>query len=907
MVLYPKSTSLLPNEIARFLINDNKEVIFTQNFSANKIYKGRIGYRNLENVIFKAIPIFGKPSSMGRLQLVVPAFSPAFEVLINGIVYSFSSSDEDIIIQSDDIPDGFFELDVNSNIVLNLTDTNAKNFGAKLELKTDDLLLSTDIVIGIIPVNSETFDDGNVKIQNNVNFTSGEQKSGIVDFAQGETQKRILFDVPYLIGDGSSTTIAEDSNVNYSIFIFAEGNVTTFYSDKAVNGFKINLERESGFSGKVHWRTILYERSIIEEKVIDISNYQTLFDTTEEYSVLLQPGLNANVWTTDISEDGFTISSDTSFVGKIDLLLIPKLSLANVGVFDETGSVFIPKGEEQVSVSFVTPRPNNQYRVFLQPTDNVRVFFLNKSNEGFTIAVEPDTDFTGTVDWQIHSTALSDTINFEGGNIRSGEPLINIVDLPETSRLGSVIQGIPTMSIIEENGVISSSTNGLQINYNTDVSVNPGLSVVVNNDTISYNNIRVYASIDDVWVEFQNASDFSGTIETDTKIFHARVNKDKLIGIKFGKNDDRGFDPTPHQIVIIGLECVGVQGNIGENILSDTIVGSLNFNSNDVNTVDVQEDFIELLGIKKNEFFTGNSTPVLLDYANSTVGEEDLTVIQLGPALFGSDPEGTDSIRVNAQNAHKSQLRTVTNSDYKSSLKQEFGDFLIDIDVFNYKEAQKAGLLSVDEVAKYYFNTLFFMMIPSFGTSFNILQRETIQRFLDEKVRKSTTVDAIILEPTFIPIDVIVSYSVKEGFSAIDVKDDISQGILNFFDRRKRQLGETITIEALRNNITSSGLSGISMQLNKDPNNEFSNIDYDVDIVPEQYESKFADVQEKQLQEVVRGEIRTLLDKGLIQINQPLFDIQSPSGERDWIYSGDLTLERFEFPILGDIVTEKRN
>jgi hypothetical protein len=906
MVIYPKSTSLLPNEIARFIVNEDRSITFTQNFSANKIYKGRIGYRNLETTRFNAVPIFGKPDSMGRLQLTVPRFAPAFEVLINGIVYSFSSQDEDIIIQSDDIPDGAFTAGTDINIILNLTDETAKNFGAKLELKIPKDTLRTDIIIGQLPINSETFENGNIKIQQNTSFLSGEEKSGVVEVQEGEVQKRVIFDEPYNIGDGTTIVIPQGSNKNYSVFIFAEGNVTTFYSEKATNGFKINIERDSGFTGKIYWRTVLYERSVVEEKAVSLKKYQNAFDTTQPYSIVLQPGLNVNAWVSDINEEGFRVVSDTSFVGPVDFLIIPVQELTNTGTFDESGSIFIPKGQTTAEITFTTARPNNDYRVFLQPSDNVKVFYINKSNEGFILEVEPETDFFGNIDWQVHGTDLSDTIIFEGGNIRSGEPVVNIVDLPETSRLGSVTQGIPTMSIIRENGVISPSTNGLNFNYDTDISINPGLSVVVNNDLISYNNLRVWAFIDEVWVEFQDVNTFTGEIEPTTKVFHVRVNKDKLIGVKFGNNDNRGFDPTPYDIVVIGLECVGSQGNIGENILSPTVVGSLNFNATDVNTADVQESFISLLGVKADEFFSGRSNPVLIDYQGLDVNGTDLSIVQLGGALFGSDPEGTESIRKNTQTAHTSQLRTVTNSDYKSALKQQFGDFLVDVDVFNYKQAQEAGLLSEDEVAKYYFNTLFIMMIPLFGTSFNILQRETINKFLEERVRKHTTIDTVVLEPTFIPIDVIVSYSVKEGFSAIDVKDDISNGILDFFDRRKRALGETITSEAIRNNITSSGLAGLSMQLNKDPNNEFSNIDYDVDIIPEQYESKFADVQETQLQDAIKSEIRTLLDKGLIQVNQPLFDVQSPDGSRDWVFSGDVRLERFEFPLLGDIVTEKR-
>jgi len=65
-------------------------------------------------------------------------------------------------------------------------------------------------------------------------------------------------------------------------------------------------------------------------------------------------------------------------------------------------------------------------------------------------------------------------------------------------------------------------------------------------------------------------------------------------------------------------------------------------------------------------------------------------------------------------------------------------------------------------------------------------------------------------------------------------------------------------------------------------------------------------VQERKLQEVMKREIRNLVGKGLIELKQPLFDVQYPSGERKWIFTGDVQLGRFEFPVLGDLVIERK-
>jgi hypothetical protein len=228
------------------------------------------------------------------------------------------------------------------------------------------------------------------------------------------------------------------------------------------------------------------------------------------------------------------------------------------------------------------------------------------------------------------------------------------------------------------------------------------------------------------------------------------------------------------------------------------------------------------------------------------------------------------------------------------------------VNVFNYKEIQGTGLFDMGSEPSRFYNTLFFLMVPSFGKGLTFLQRKTVKEFLDEKIRKLTGIDSMILEPTFIEIDVQVLYTVKDNASPILAQNDLYTSIYSFFQRSKRQLGENITVSALRNAIDMTNISGLEIQLKRDEDSILSAADYDVDITPDEYEDVFAEVEAKKLDDAVKRELRNLIGKGVIQISQPLFDVQKKTGEREWLFVNDVSLGRFEFPVLGDVVVERR-
>lgn len=904
LVIKPESASVETDEIARFRVNPDRSISFKQNFSVNKLYLGVLGMRNLINVRFQTIPLFGKTGSVGRLNLIVPQFSPAFEVLSNGEIYSFSSQDEDVVITTGDINDGFFASGNDFSIVLQINDVNQKWYGAELVLKSPAEVQSTDTVIGTISNSTDNVTDGNLNIPTET-FTSGNTKSGKVFFADGEIAKRVIFDEAYDF-DLDTETIPLNNAKNYAIFIYINDSIQTYYSDKTTKGFKINLEEDRGFEGEAFWTTVEYESEVIDNVLVDVSDKQNAFNSDLEYSVLLQPAYNVNVWVTDNNTAGFKINSQVSFSGQIDYLIIPEKDFSLVGESELSGQVYVSKNETFINVTFDRERTTTDYTLFLTPDKNVKVWWENKTTTGFVLRVEDETDFFGVVSWQIFENDLGGTITFGGGVGDTLEPNITFTDILETSFLGFVEQGLPKMTLIRDTGLLNDGVNGLQLGYDTDVTVNPGLSYEVLESDVSYNNLRVFVKTNDTWVEWTEAQDVKGVVDQNTTVFYVRVNKDQNVGIKFGNNDIRGKSPLGSDIAIIGLSCVGEDGNIGNNILRTEIVGSLNFETANIVTADVQESLLDLIKIKKDEFFSGNSTGALTDYLNNTVTSDDISVVQLDVGVFGTEPEGVESIRNNAQLAKLAQERVVTTDDYQTIILNEFSDIILDVEVYNFQEAQDAGLLSQDEVAQYFYNSLFFMMVPAVGEAFTIIQRDVIKNYINDKVRKHTGIEAVVFEPTFVEIDVVVAYAVKTGESAIEARNAISAGVFEFFQRTNRSLGETIILDDIRGAIDTTTISSLNIQLKRDDNREFLPEDYDVDINPESFEDSFEEVERQKLNEEVKKQLRNLIGKGLVEIKQPLFDVQQPDGSRNWLFSGDVNLGRFEFPKLGDLVIERR-
>jgi hypothetical protein len=904
LIIANLTNEIAEDEIARFYIDEKRIVRFDQSFTNNRLYKGRLGFKNLEYVKLRAIAYPGIIGSVGKIELIVPKYSPAFQVLYKGEVFTFSSEDKDVVISSDRIDGSYFLDKRDVAIVLDIKDPTLENYGARLTIKKLNEINANDVVIGVISGTESNIDErGNLLIEEN-QFIKGSTKSGVIKFSEGDSVKRVVFEEPYNFGTATSILNAT-SPKNYSVQLFVNDNLVTYYSDKTTSGFKIHIEDGVGFSGEINWKTVSYEKNIVQSSNIDSSPYLEGLDPSN-YTVMVQADNNANVWVRDITESGFVVDSDSAFIGYVDFMIIKNKDFGLSPEPKETGQVYVSKGETEIEVKLNRPRSDANYQLFLQPNDNIKTWFANKSNEGFIINIEPETDFFGIVDWQLYDDKRTGTTFFDGSGGFVNEPKVGFYDLPETTNLGFIEQGIVKLSKVNSNGLINSQVNGLSLDYDKDGEKTNLLTYEILNKNISYNNIRIFVGSDNSsWIEYVNADDYNRHIGENSNVFYVRVNKNKNIGITFGNDDFRGKNPKGKDIVIFGMETVGVEGNIAKGVLEENIISSFNFQLSEIVTSEVASTLVDFLRIKQEVFFNGE-TPYISDYKGDLIDSSVLKIVQLDKAYNGTDPEGIEDIRVNSQYAYRSQNRLVSKEDYTQAISKEFKGVVEEVTIFNYKEIKENKLFDLGDVPERYYNTLFFLIVPSFGKGLTFLQRNSIKEFLDSGTNKITSTDAEIVEPTFIEIDVIVLYTVKQNSSSITAKNDILEGIYSFFERKNRKLGETITLSNITNAISDENISGIEIQLKRDDNSDFSANDYDVDITPDEYEDEFESIANKKLDDAVKRELRNLIGKGLVELKQPLFDVQKPNGDREWLFVNDIALGKFEFPVLGDVVVERK-
>ena len=909
----PANTTPVANEIAVFYINEKGEVKFQRTTTSGLLSIGRLGYRNLDRVRFSGTGTIARPDILSRLQMTIPQYSPTVQVMYNGEIISFDSQDAEVVIQSDTIAGNSFRKNADVYVTLELTDRRAKHYGAKLTLKTSDEIVDSDVILIILPINDETFEEvsngvGDFVLSKNV-FSSAETtssviKNGSVSFSAGETRKRVVFDTPYNFGLNTSS-IPIDSAQDYSIAMTPNANVKVFPTDKTTNGFIIQVNEDANFVGDIIWKTISYESETTEERVVNVNELSQLVNIEQGYTAIIQPNQNVNTWVSQVTE-GLKIVSDTSFFGEVDYLIIPNDSSIALNSFEQTGEVYVPNGAEEIEVTFDTRTKNNDYRLFLQADGNVKVWFERKTTEGFILKIQKGTGYKGVVTWQLHEGLLSGTIQFRGGQlVKDFDIQKQIQDITEKQQLGFMVEGEPQISLINQGGFIEDNVNGLSLDYDSDLTINPGLSVICTRSDISYNFMRVFVKIDGTWTEFTEAKNMTEDITPTSKVFYVRVNKDQNISIKFGNGDYRGLDVLQNNVAIVGLKTFGSEGNIGENVLVREINPDLNFNLSNVDP-----NLIEPNLYAKLRIFTSNGQAVeervVKDNQDRTLIDTNVTVIQIGQGIFGTEPEGVEDIRKNAKSSYITQDRIVSNTDYRNKIMGEFSEFIVDVQVFNYLEAQESGLITEEEIARYYFNSLFIMAIPSFGTSFSTNQKNLIKRFIDDRMKKQTTIETLILEPTFVPVDVIGTYRVSFDASPLEVQNNIVKGVNDYFDRRNRSLGETIETFSLKNSIDTTGITSLELKMYKDADDKYSTSDYDIDIKFDEYQDRFQDIQDENLKNRLNSELKNLIDKGLVTINQPLFDVADSEGNRNYPFSSDLTFGRFEFPIMGDLSLERR-
>ena len=236
--------------------------------------------------------------------------------------------------------------------------------------------------------------------------------------------------------------------------------------------------------------------------------------------------------------------------------------------------------------------------------------------------------------------------------------------------------------------------------------------------------------------------------------------------------------------------------------------------------------------------------------------------------------------------------------DYDRFLREVFRDTLQDSKVLTYTEIQQAGLISEEELSKYWFNHLFIVGLNRDGS--NVIPknlRDYMVDILNGVTFKMTGTEHEVVPASWISVDVLIRYKKSKFGSFEQVETQMRKNIRDFFAPEKHCLAETINHSDMIELVKVDFVESVEVMLNKDPNDEFNASDYNVNFRQTEEDVDIAR----------RNKLMTLVakDPSLVKVFQPLFDTLNTDGTREWNYTLNVAMSEFEFPKLGDIVIER--
>lgn len=897
-----------------------------------RFYVGVMGMLNLESTKWEFVEMANRPGSIERIRLVINADgnSPAFSVLVSGKTYTFNKG----VIQSNKFPTDFWDASIeeyNVNLVIDDESDTDNNYGARLEVTSTPPIANQAIIakINTLYVDPNTNTNslqrssgkkyGDFQIIEAPSITTTEQKGGRVSFKRGQNVQRVMFkDAFELTTDDDGNPI--ESNVTYQVSLTPNKNVRTWYANKSAAGFFIYVEPNTQFEGDITWTaTRVVEENVISTPVIfdqPIPTAVTADGTFANYMVQLTPDTNVQVWYEDLTPEGFTIKSEINFEGRISWSVFNFFddgdSVPNepsIG-FRQRGTVILRDAslEDGLEVTLASRIPDEQYAIQLIPNKNVNVFYNDKTPEGFRIRSEPGLNEEVVVDWYVDSSRgyqfqKHGEIQFKGRTISTATiPGLYFSNIPETFQINRLIEGDVKFSSVDINTVVSGNNNGLKLQIDPSRTSDNDVRFIVNNKKISTNAIRVFIRANTgLWEEWERAgTGFNTSISPGAKVFLVRVNADQLTMIEFGDGENWGSNPIDHEMIVVGLESVGKEGNINRGVLSDKLIVSRYILGNDKTDIEFESSFVSLLGLKKKQFFDGSIPETrIIDSENTKLKSGDLTVYQNQNAFGGNNVETVDELRKNATNFFLSQGRLVSLDDYKRFSEEVFSDYIIKVRAFDYTQIKESGLISYDEIAKYWFNYIFIVGLNKDGTNtISKSLRDFLIEQLDNTSAKMVGAEHEIVAAKWVPIDVLVRY--KKGKFGNDevIQTEMRQLIREYFSPDNHDLGDKIHASQIKGLSTIDNVDTIEVLFNKDPDDRFSTNDYSVTAIA---------TNDIDIEKARRNKLMELVakDPSLIKVIQPLFKSINDLGVLNYDYSQYVKLSMFEFPKLGNMIIEK--
>jgi hypothetical protein len=895
-----------------------------QNNSKNRFYVGVLGMQNLESVQFSYDKLENTKYGIKQIHLDINKSGdlPPFRVLVDGNVYSFSSGRISSQIFENNIWDTnqpFYN--VNLNIV---TPTAPEyNYDATLTITSKDPGINevtvAKIYTNVVDENTgiRTLDKepgqrfGNLQAIPKIDVTTTEQRTGFVDFPEGVSKILVSFDTPF------TPPSSGEEEINYIVELTPNNNVQVWYSDRSSTGFAINVEPEAEFIGKVNWVATRYKED--EVKKVPVVFSETIpeinagFDT--DYTIFLSANDNVRVWYEDVTSLGFKIVTEKQFSGTVSYSTFVSNSDERViaekdASTQKKGRITLSSDARTKDITFDVAFPDDTYGLHMVSNKNFNTWYTNKTATGFTVNVEQGFDGQIVIDWfadqsPSYQFQKHGMIDFSGQLDNGSMPGLRFINIPETFLINDLKQGDIVFTYINKNGAIDTSNNSLNMAFAADRKSANEIKVHSNDEDISYTDVRVFVKNEkNDWEEWKDATSETASVNIDVgnKVFFVRVDEYKKIEVTFGDGETYGKDPYGSEIIIFGLKTKGKNGNIPPNTLNPGVMLSRYILGDDNVTINFEQQFIQLVGLKNDVFRASGSTTnptSVYDSEGTRLTETELTIKQPNQATGGNFVETVEELRSNASTANLRQDRIVSLEDYKSFCGQYFSDYITKIQVLSYKDLHESGFIPEFEMEKYWFNHIFIIALPTNGNVLDKVHKDYILNTLNKRFKAMATVEHELFSAKYVPIDVRIRFKPNRLSNIATTQTNIKNSIRNFFAKENREMGETIQVSQLQKIVLDTiGVDSGDVAINRDDGNKLNASDYDVTAVATAQET---------VEEVKRRKILEILakDASLIKIIEPLFDVKSEkTGERKWLLTGNLDLNKYEFPHLGDIIIE---
>ena len=357
----------------------------------------------------------------------------------------------------------------------------------------------------------------------------------------------------------------------------------------------------------------------------------------------------------------------------------------------------------------------------------------------------------------------------------------------------------------------------------------PGDNVI-----IDHFNIDVYVKDinTEIWKKWEKTSSLYLETSQDEK-YEIRLNENYHYELTFGNNINGKKLNEGDTVAIYYLKSEGKDGEVGVNALQ---AGKfIRYNTTQFSEIfnDVQIEQITLLPDNKY-------SNLLFDNQSSST--------------YSANEESVESIRVNAPASFRSQYRLVTESDFVTFIKSNFNNLVHDVKCFNnwsylskyMKYYYDLGITDPNNIGRVLYNQVKFADSCNFNNVYMVVVSKVVSNsqnvvsYLNPALKslilnsmqdvKLLTCEPVIIDPVYIGIDLGVIQSgvaptlsdkdntqlviIKHENSRRDstaIQTDVYNIFLNYFDRTKSKLGQTIDVNFLNNEIlTVDGVKSFS-------------------------------------------------------------------------------------------------